>query len=117
MAKKEGTLLDVFNDLNERISSLFENVEKPFANVTLSSKKTIINIDLPDKIKKKNLDLDIDKGSVVVKAETGKQNTKSHRVYYREIELPSGLDIKRARKRFSKGSLTIEIPRQKKKRR
>ena len=106
MAKKGENIFDAFTD---KINSFLGGFEKPFSNITLSNKKTVINVDLP-KIKRKDLDLTINEDSVTVKAEVGKKNSKSYRVYYREIQLPAGVNTDRAVKRFRRGSLTIEIP-------
>ena len=105
MAKKGENIFDAFTD---KINSFLGGFEKPFSNITLSNKKTVINVDLP-KIKRKDLDLTINEDLVTVKAEVGRKNSRNYRVYYREIQLPAGVNVNKAVKRFRSGDLTIEI--------
>ncbi|MDO8556579.1 MAG: Hsp20/alpha crystallin family protein [Nanoarchaeota archaeon] len=106
MARKEGGFLE---GMTEKFNSFLGSFEKPFSNITQNTKKVNIHVELP-KVQDKDLTIVITSELVVIKASRGKKDHPDYTVFYRKIPLPAGLDIHNTTKKFSRGTLTLEIP-------
>ncbi len=107
MKHKKG--VGILGDFTEKINALLGKVEKPFSNITQNFKRVHIHAELP-KVADKDVTVVINSEMVIIKATRGKPNSKDHMVFYRKIPLPAGLDIQRTRKKFKRGTLTLDIP-------
>jgi len=100
--------------INKKIDFIFSDYKKPFSNIRHNQDSVFIDIKLPEADKRKII-LETDFSKIVVMA--AKKLDHGKEKYYRSIYLPPGLDIERAKAKFSDDSLNIVIPKKKSRKR
>ncbi len=80
-----------------------ESYEEPYCEISQNQKGVHINIKLPH-VKKKSISLRMNSSKMEVKGENSKTN------YYRIVDIPSIVDITRARAVFNNGMLKVNLP-------
>ena len=105
----------------KKIEKVFNNFHEPYGHITHNVKSVNLEFNLPG-VKEKDLDLRINPKSVEIKAESKSvkvkkergnfSETKNYLRYHRKISLPSGLNVEKAKARFTGGMLYIKIPKQ-----
>ena len=109
MKKKTRETPNVIHNLTRLVQELkewkksFESYEEPYCEMSQNEKGVRINIKLPN-VKRRSISLRMNSKKMEVKGENGKAN------YYRLIDIPSIVDITRARAIFNKGTLKVTLP-------
>ena len=96
--------------INKKIDFIFSGYKKPFSNIRHNQDSVFIDIKLPE-IDKKNILLETDFAKIIVMATKKIEN--GNEKYYRVLYLPPGLDVERAKAKFSDDFLNITIPKKK----
>mgnify|MGYP001610821285 FL=1 len=85
----------------------------PHSHITHGAKEVYIEIKLPE-AKQSSTKINLNDDFLEVQGELSKRGKDDiWRGFYRKIDLPSGLDIKKAKYKFTKDALKINIPRMK----
>src|SRR3989344_3029268 len=105
-AKKE---VGILGDFTEKLNAFLGKAEKPFSNITQNFKKVHIYVELP-KVADRDVTVVINTEMAIIKATRGRKNAKDYTVFYRKIPLPAELDIQKTKKKFKRGTLTLDIP-------
>jgi len=120
--------LSFFDNLFNKVDKLFDkvsgvNYKKPFSQISQNNKLVEIKVKLPG-INKKDILIKVGKNFVEIKAEKKirkvketKRNYEKKELYkgfYRKISLPDNIDYEKAKAKFVKENLIIQIPKRKK---
>lgn len=87
----------------QEFKKALERYEEPYCEISQSDKGVKINIRLPS-VKKRSISLRMNSRKMEVKGQNGRTN------YYKIIDIPSVVDITRARAIFNNGTLRVVLP-------
>jgi len=108
-------LMKLQASINRKLEETFKNYRLPHCHISHGAKMVEVDVKLPG-INKKDMEISIKPRMIIIKAESKKsKKTKGFHSediisYFRKIALSPGLNVSKAKARFSKGILRIKIP-------
>ena len=93
-----------------------ERFLRPAVNITEEESGLVVTADLPG-VSKKDLDIHLEKGILTINAPVGREmpgrpvyTEFEWAPYYRQFQIPDGIDQARVRAEFDNGVLTLHLP-------
>ncbi len=105
MAKRDTIPTVIYNIARKarELKKALEHYEEPYCEITQNEKGVRVDVRLPA-VKKRSIDLRMNSRKLEVRGENGRKN------FYKIIDIPSIVDITRARAVYTKETLRVMLP-------